>query len=92
VGHVVCDLANEHVPLGEANSSYTIWPEHRGRGYAARATRLLVEFLCDHTGARELHVLVDPDNEASLRVARALGAVEVERTHLVRHVLPLVRG
>jgi len=90
VGHVDCDLANEHVPHGEANISYTIWPGHRGKGYAARAARLVVDFIRDHTGAREVHVLVDPGNEASLRVARAIGAGEVGRTHMVRHVLPLV--
>jgi RimJ/RimL family protein N-acetyltransferase len=92
VGHVDCDLANEHVPHGESNISYTIWPEHRGKGYAARAARLVVDFVGDHTGAREVHVLVDPANEASLRVARAIGAHEVERAAMVRHVLPVVRG
>ncbi|MEA3057037.1 MAG: hypothetical protein QOD30_2469 [Actinomycetota bacterium] len=92
VGHMDCDLANEHVPNGEANISYTIWPEHRGKGYAARAARLVVDFIGDHTGAREAHVLVDPGNEPSLRVARAVGAQEVERAAMVRHVLPVVRG
>jgi RimJ/RimL family protein N-acetyltransferase len=91
VGHVDCDLANEHVPDGEANISYTIWPEHRGKGYAARAARLVVDFVRDHTGAREVHVLVDPANEASLHVARAIGADEVERAAMVRHVLRVAR-
>jgi RimJ/RimL family protein N-acetyltransferase len=89
VGHVDCDLANEHVPHGEANISYTIWPEHRGRGHAAAAARLVTEFVREHTGARQVHVLVDPANEASLRVARAIGAVEVDRSVMVRHVIEL---
>lgn len=91
VGHVDCDLANEHVPAGEANISYTIWPEHRGNGYAAGAARLVVAFVGDHTGARQIHVLVDPANESSLRVARAISATEVDRGAFVRHVLSVVR-
>jgi RimJ/RimL family protein N-acetyltransferase len=87
VGHVDCDLANPHVPHGEANISYTIWPDHRGKGHAARAARLVVTFVAEHTGAREVHVLVDPANDASLRVARAIGAVEVARGAMIRHVL-----
>jgi RimJ/RimL family protein N-acetyltransferase len=98
VGHVDCDLANEHVPHGEANISYTIWPDHRGRGYAAAAARLVTRFVSEHTGAREVHVVVDPANEPSLRVARALGAVTVSTytdgagTTMIRHVLDVRRS
>jgi RimJ/RimL family protein N-acetyltransferase len=89
VGHVDCDLANPHVPAGEANISYTIWPEHRGRGHASAAARLVLRFVADHTGAREAHVLVDPGNEASLRVARALEGSIVDAGPMVRHVVSL---
>jgi RimJ/RimL family protein N-acetyltransferase len=92
VGSVDCDLANEHVPAGEANISYTIWPEHRGRGYASTAARLVIRFVREHTGARQVHVLVDPANAASLGVARTLQPEVVDDGGpLVRHVVTLRR-
>ena len=95
VGHVDADLANPHVPNGEANVSYTMGPAHRGNGYVTRAVRLVMQFVRDHTGAREIHIVVHPDNEPSLRVARAVGAVEIERyvdhhgDTMVRYVVSL---
>jgi RimJ/RimL family protein N-acetyltransferase len=74
VAYVDCDLANPYVPRGAANISYSAHPAYRGRGYVARAVRLLLGFLRDHTGAREAHLIIDTQNTASLRVARAVGA------------------
>jgi RimJ/RimL family protein N-acetyltransferase len=98
VGHVDCDLANPNVPHGEANVSYTIWPAHRGNGYASAAARQVIRFVTEHTGAREVHVIADARNEASLRVARAVGAIEVgtyldgNGDTMVRHVLSCSRS
>lgn len=98
VGYADCDLANPHVPAGEANLAYSIHPDHRGRGHAVRAVQLVRRFVADHTGAREAHLVVDSGNEPSLRVARAVEAVEAERwtddhgRSLVRHVLPVCRS
>lgn len=95
VAHVDCDLANEHVPPGEANVSYSSHPAHRGRGYVSSAVRLLTQFLADHTGARLAHLVVDEGNVASSRVAAAVGARATERwsTHagrvMIRHVMPI---
>jgi RimJ/RimL family protein N-acetyltransferase len=95
VAYVDCDLANNHVPTGEANISYTGHPAHRGQGNVSRAVRLVVRFLRDHTGASSAHIIVDPANAASLRVAKAVGARERERwvdeygRTMVRHVLPV---
>ncbi|HEX2850277.1 MAG TPA: GNAT family N-acetyltransferase [Acidimicrobiales bacterium] len=97
VAYVDGDLANSNVPRGEANISYSSHPLHRGRGHVSRAVRLVVGFLRDHTGAREAHVIVDARNEASLRVARAVGARETERwtddrgRTMVRHVIDVRR-
>lgn len=77
--YVDADLANVHVPAGEANISYAAHPAFRGQGLVARAVRLLSRFLTDHTGAREGHLVIDAGNAASLRVARSVGAVERER-------------
>jgi RimJ/RimL family protein N-acetyltransferase len=79
VAYADCDLANDHVPAGEANISYASHPRHRGKGYVARAVRLVAHFLSDHTGARQAHLVIDANNLASLRVANAVGAVEHER-------------
>jgi RimJ/RimL family protein N-acetyltransferase len=95
VAYVDCDLANDHVPPGEANISYTSHPAHRGRGYVSRAVRMVLRFLRDHTGARRAHLLIDRDNAASLRVAAAIGAEacgsrtdERGRT-LIRHAIEI---
>lgn len=93
--YVDCDLANDHVPAGEANISYTCHPAHRGRGYVSRAVRLVEQFLRDHTGATRAHIIVDAENAASLRVARAVGATQADRWRnehgrtMIRHVLTL---
>ncbi len=78
VAYVDCDLANNHVPPGEANISYTAHPAHRGRGNVSRAVRLVMQFVRDHTGAQSAHIIVDERNIASLRVARAVAATESE--------------
>ena len=93
VGHVDCDLANDHVPWGDANISYSTHPAHRRKGLASRAVRLAIRFLHDHTGARHAHLVVDAENAASLRVARSVGAIAGERwvndrgRTMVRHLL-----
>jgi RimJ/RimL family protein N-acetyltransferase len=95
VAYVDCDLANDHVPHGQANISYVCFPTYRGHGYTTRAVRLLCDFLRHHTSAREAHILVDKENAASRRVARAVGGIAVDtfvnehgRT-IVRHVIAL---
>jgi len=93
VAYIDCDLANEHVPAGDANISYASHPSHRGRGYMTRAVRLIMRFIVEHTAARRVHIIVDADNVASIRVAHAAGAEEVERwcnergRVMIRHVL-----
>ncbi|MGH9123517.1 MAG: GNAT family N-acetyltransferase [Acidimicrobiales bacterium] len=97
VAYVDCDLANEHVPFGKANISYSAHPDYRGQGYVSRAVRLVIQFLSDHTGCREAHVVVDSENVASLRVPRTLGFAEVGRwtnesgRTMTRHVLRIRR-
>lgn len=95
VADVDVDLANEHVPHGEANVSYSAHPDHRGRGHASRAVRLALRFLADHTGAREAHFIADAGNMASVRAALAVGGrpveswTDVEGRPMVRHVVPV---
>jgi RimJ/RimL family protein N-acetyltransferase/8-oxo-dGTP pyrophosphatase MutT (NUDIX family) len=53
--------------------SWWLFPEHRGRGYAARAVRLLTDHAFEHLGARRVEAEIDPRNTASLRVATRAG-------------------
>jgi RimJ/RimL family protein N-acetyltransferase len=98
VAYVDCDLANDHVPAGEANISYSAHPRQRGKGYVSRAVRLTLAFLADNTGCREAHILAEVENTASRRVATAAGAVEVERfvnaegRTMIRHVVAIPRA
>lgn len=96
VAYIDCDLANDLVPAGEANIGYATHPQFRQRGYGRRAVELVASFLAENTGAREAHIIVDSANEASLGVARAVGATERERfvragRTMIRHVLALAR-
>ncbi len=78
VAYVDCDLANNHVPHGQANIAYSAHPSFRQKGYVVRAVQLVFTFLEEKTQALEAHINVDAENIASLHVARALGATQSE--------------
>ena len=78
VAYIDCDLANDRVPAGEANISYAVHPGHRGRGVARCAVRLMLRFLCDHTGTAHAHLIVDAANRASRRVAESVAGPAIE--------------
>ncbi len=71
VGHGAA-LARDAGHLG-----YFVGPEWRGRGYAARAARLLLPLARAH-GFERLWITCDVDNAASRRTCERLGAVLVE--------------
>lgn len=52
---------------------YVVHPDFRGRGYTARALRLLVPWAFDVAGAARLELGAKAGNEASLRAAAAAG-------------------
>jgi RimJ/RimL family protein N-acetyltransferase/8-oxo-dGTP pyrophosphatase MutT (NUDIX family) len=61
-------------PDGDVTAlSWWLFAGSRGRGYAARAVRLLVDFAIEHLGAKRVEAEVDPRNIASLRVATRAG-------------------
>jgi RimJ/RimL family protein N-acetyltransferase len=78
VAYVDFDLANNHVPLGEANIAYSSHPSYRGMGYVSRSVRLVFKFLQENTNVERAHILVDVRNVASHRVALSVGGVAVE--------------
>jgi RimJ/RimL family protein N-acetyltransferase/SAM-dependent methyltransferase len=88
--YVDCDLANPHVPHGQANISYTTHKDHRGKGWATRAVRLACAFLREHTRASEAHIVVDPANTSSVRVAEGVGAT-CRGTYVDQHGKTMLR-
>jgi RimJ/RimL family protein N-acetyltransferase len=90
VGGIDVNLASEHAPAGEANISYWVHPDFRGRRIAAAAVQLALCFLRDHTSVRRAHLMVEPANTASLAVVASTGAT-TEATTVDRHGRTLVR-
>jgi RimJ/RimL family protein N-acetyltransferase len=74
VGH--CGFHGPPGAIGRAEIGYTVFAEHRGRGYAREAARALVEWAFAH-GQREVYAAVSPHNAPSLAVVRALGFIQV---------------
>lgn len=90
VVYVDCDLANPHVPHGQANISYATHKDHRCQGWATRAVRLVCAFLREHTAVSEAHIVVDPANAASVRVAEQAGAM-FRGTYVDQHEKTMAR-
>ncbi len=95
VAYVDCDLANQDIPVGDANIAYSAHPRYRGQGYVSRAVRLVMQFLREHTGTRYAQIIVDAENIDSLHVALAVGARPIEHwvndrgRPMIRHVVAL---
>jgi RimJ/RimL family protein N-acetyltransferase len=62
-----------HRGHGVYGLGYWLLPAARRRGLASRAVALVVEWTLAHTGVAELEALVEPWNEASIRVAERAG-------------------
>jgi RimJ/RimL family protein N-acetyltransferase len=58
---------------GRAALSYWIFPAFRGRGLASRAVRLVTAWAFAQLEVARVELLIEPDNHASLAVARAAG-------------------
>jgi RimJ/RimL family protein N-acetyltransferase len=58
----------------EVNLSYLVFPPFRRRGIAVRASRLALDYAAREMGAKRIVVKMLKENEASLAVARRLGA------------------
>lgn len=64
--------------------SWVLYAGQRGRGFATRAVRILVDYAIDELGMGRIEASVEPGNEASLRVATRAGL----RREGVRRVAP----
>jgi len=73
-GYVDCDpQADDGLEPGDVNLSYAVHPWARGRGVAVEAVRLICEYLREHRIGTRAAIRVDPDNQASVRVAEKSG-------------------
>jgi RimJ/RimL family protein N-acetyltransferase len=72
------------LPEGRASVGYWLVAGARGRGFAARAVRLLARWAFDDLGVARLELTCGPDNLASQRVAERCGFTReaVLRSHL----------
>lgn len=66
------DTGIEGICPGDANISYGLYPEARGKGYATMAVNLLIPFL-KQRGLRRAVIRVHPDNVSSLSVPLRCG-------------------
>jgi RimJ/RimL family protein N-acetyltransferase len=61
---------------GIAEISYWTFPEHRGKGFARHAVRLLCAFAFSDLGVSRVEAKVEPDNGSSRRVVEGAGFIE----------------
>ena len=73
--------STEGIRLYAGNIGYTVFEQHRGHRYAARACKLLMPLARRH-GLRELWITCNPDNIASRRTCELAGARFVEIVNL----------
>lgn len=66
-----CDL--DHLDTNQPDLGYWLASDARGRGYAMRATRLLLDWAAATLGMTEACIEVEPDNAPSIAVAERLG-------------------
>lgn len=76
IGWVDYDAPRDWLRPGEVNVGYYLFPGARGKGYASRAVELLLLHLRRDTEHTVATLLIHPENERSLRLARRLGFVE----------------
>lgn len=62
-------------PDSAARFGYWIVREHRGAGLASKAVCLVAEWAFGHLDIELIHIDVEPQNQASQRVALAVGAI-----------------
>jgi RimJ/RimL family protein N-acetyltransferase len=84
VGHVAVRRRSD----GDVGLSYATVPAWRRRGLAVAASRAALAHAVETWAARRAVIEVLPDNDASLAVARRLGAAEVGTSagHVVHHL------
>jgi RimJ/RimL family protein N-acetyltransferase len=73
VGWVDYDHDRSWLEPEEVNVGYNVFPPFRGHGYGTRAVQLLMRHLAVDTDWQVATLLIHPDNERSLALARRAG-------------------
>jgi ribosomal-protein-alanine N-acetyltransferase len=75
VGHI--GFHGKPDPSGTVEVGYSVFPEHRRRGYAWEAVNALLAWARAEHGIRRFRASVSPTNSASLELVRKLGMRQV---------------
>ncbi|MDL4777582.1 GNAT family N-acetyltransferase [Actinomadura xylanilytica] len=79
-GTIDLRFAAEGLAPGQVNVAYGLYPSWRGRGLATRAVVLVSRYAADQ-GGKELVIQVEPENAASVAVARRAGFIPGKHAH-----------
>jgi tagatose 1,6-diphosphate aldolase len=74
----------EHIQMYAGHIGYRVHPSFRGHHYAAKACRLLFPLARRH-GMKTLWITCNPDNYASRRTCKILGAIFVDIVDIPRN-------
>ncbi len=70
----ICGLNSHMVENNDLlHVSYRLVPNHQGKGFASEATTALIYFCKQELNLETISVLIDPNNEPSLKVAKRVG-------------------
>lgn len=69
----ICGLLNRGEPVPGVEVGYAFLPSFRGKGYAYEAASAAKAYARDALKLPRLHAVVNPDNDASIRVLEKLG-------------------
>ena len=69
-----CSLSHIHPVYQLCNLGYWVRSSRRGQGIAGRAARLAARYAFEKVGLVRVEIVIAPQNKASLRVARKVGA------------------
>jgi RimJ/RimL family protein N-acetyltransferase len=75
IGNCLANYLDPLLDAGEVNIAYAVFPSWRRRGIASRTVKLLCAWLAQDPAAKAAILKIDPENEASRRVAEGLGFV-----------------
>ena len=77
VGNIEAQFAHQELADDEVNIAYATFSKWRGRGIASRAVRILTDWVMTFDAVQGAVIRIHPDNEASIRVARATGFADL---------------
>ena len=69
-----CSLSHIHPVYHLCNLGYWVRSSRHGNGIAGRATRIAARYAFENVGLVRVEIVIAPENEASLRVAKKVGA------------------